>query len=697
MKLSNYPILRLLIPFLWGIFLTYEGIVAFSTPLFSWVIAVVSLLLSVLFALVVASRHRILPTMGLFISAFFLGVSTTHFFCFPERVCTLQNRLKNDAFWTVHILEKPSEREKSVRLMVKIESDLQGQPVQIQSLLYLKKSKAALSLRAGDALLVHTKFSSITPPQNPYSFDNQKYMMRKSIFFTAYAPTENWRFLHHYPSNPIRTFAAQLQQKFSRLFAESGMQGTEYSIITAILLGDDETMEPELKAHYASAGVSHILCVSGMHLGIIFMIINFLLKPLDLSPKLRILKSVILLLAIWFYAHITGLAPSVKRAATMFSFVILGELLHRSTNVFHSLFASMFILLLFNPLLLFEIGFQMSYLAVFGIVVFQPKISALFQPKSKIINYFWELACVSIAAQLATSPLSIYYFGQFPNYFLLSNLSVIALSFGIVVTGVVLLITSWIPIFSKLISGLLTLEVRLMNNIVNGIESLPGSVTENIALTSLQMMLIYGIVIAIFFTFFNKKKWLKYLSLCLLFAFSITLCYGKIMATSSREITIYSMNKMTAVTLNDGGQGTLLLDSLAEKDPISFDFNIKNHLRMKKIAHTFIPLDTLAYARGAVIKMGDFIQLGNRKLYVLSGRQRLYPSTPPKQVDVILLRDNPRIPMHKLLQCFNCKQIVLDGTNSNYQSRRWIDSCAAYQIPCHITCDMGYFSLSEKF
>ena len=518
-------------------------------------------------------------------------------------------------------------------------------------------------------------------------------MRRKSIFFTAYANDNQWHYLSHRTIHPLRTAAAKVQQHFSALFAQNGLQGDEDSIITAVLLGNDDTMEPELKAHFASAGVSHILCVSGMHVGIIFMIINFLLKPLDAFPRLRILKAVLLILVIWTYAHITGLAPSVRRAATMFTFVTIGSLLRRPVTIYHSLFASMFILLLINPLLFFEIGFQMSYLAVFGIVILQPPLTRLLTPKYKVINYFWELATVSVAAQLATFPLSLFYFGQFPNYFLLANLSVISLSFAIVMTGIVLLALSWLPPLSHLIGLLLTYEIRLLNTIVTGIESLPGSVTENIAVNLTQMLLIYGIIFSIFVYFKQQKFFYKYLILSMVLLLSVSKFAEKIISKNQHEMTFYSMEKMTAVECNFGTRGVLLLDSAAQANSTAYDFNIKNHVRKQHIENEVISLDTNSYSCQTMAKQGSFLRFDTLTVFFLSGRDWLYPMHAPVEVDVLCLRHNPHIPMYKLLQTIHCRTLLIDGTNSPYYEQRWIDSCRSYQIPCHSTRREGYFSL----
>jgi competence protein ComEC len=693
MKIKNYPILRMLLPYLAGVLFSYFFISTHLNILIFTLVPVLLLATAVLFRLLLPLRGQPLAIVALCVAFFLLGALLTNARYCPTNFSNIRKMVENSEFFTLQILEKPVEKEKSVRLHVHLESDKQGQRLRTNAILYLKKNPQSMQLRTGDFLVVHTRFSEISPPKNPYAFDNQKYMRRKSIFFTAYASENQWHYLSHRPIHPLRTAAAQVQQHFSALFAQNGLQGEEYSIITAVLLGNDDSMEPELKAHFASAGVSHILCVSGMHVGIIFMIINFLLKPLDAFPRLRILKALLLILVIWTYAHITGLAPSVRRAATMFSFVTIGSLLHRPTTIYHSLFASMFILLLFNPLLFFEIGFQMSYLAVFGIVMIQPPLTRLWAPKYKVINYFWELATVSVAAQLATFPLSLFYFGQFPNYFLLSNLSVISLSFVIVMTGIALLALSWLPPLSRLVGLLLTYEIRWLNGIVKGIESLPGSVTDNIAVNLPQMLLIYGIVVIISVQLMRKNFRHKYLILSMVLLLSVSIFAEKVILKNQHKMTFYSMEKMSAVECNWGTQGVLLLDSAAQASPMAYDFNIKNHIRMQHIDNERISLDTSSFFCPTLAKQGDFLKFDTLTVFFLSGCDWLYPLHEPVEVDVLCLRHNPRIPMHKLLQTFRCRTVVIDGTNSPYYEQRWIDSCHAYKIPCHSTRREGYFSL----
>lgn len=692
MKLLKYPVLKMLLPYLVGILVSYFIIPIGLNPLIFFSFCLLLLMLAIILRFLFPLRGQPLALLLLCLVFFLFAIIQTNVRYHPPHVAKVKKMVQNSDFFTVQIIENVVEKEKSVKTIVNLLSDKDGNTIRTQAVLYLQKCPKTSSLRLGDILVIHTKFDVFPLPKNPYAFDHQKYMRRKGILFTAYASSQQWKYLSHSSIYPLRSGAFKTQQHFSALFAQNGLQGEEYAIITAVLLGNDETMEADLKAHFAAAGVSHILCVSGMHVGIIFMIINFILKPLDNFTRLRIVKAIILLLLIWTYALITGLAPSVKRAATMFTFVTLGSLLHRPTSIYHSLFASIFILLLINPLLLFEIGFQMSYLAVFGIVIIQPQLTRLWTPKYKIVNYFWELATVSVAAQLTTFPLSLFYFGQFPNYFLLSNLSVISLSFLIVMTGIVLLVFSWLPPFSHLIGVLLTYEIRLLNTIVKGIESLPGSVTENIAINVGQMMLIYGIIIAVFLYFMKKNIFFRTLALTTFLILGVTFFINKVTSHHRNEFTIYSIDKMCAVDCNAGTHGVLLLDSAARANSNAYNYNIKNHVRMKHIENEMVPMDTATYICQFMAKQEGFLRFDTLTVFFLSGRERLYPMSEPMPVDVLCLQHNPRIPMCKLLHTFQCRTLVLDGTNSPYYEQRWIDSCKVYHIPCHSTRRDGYFS-----
>ncbi len=691
--IRNYPILKLLAPYIAGIMVAYFFDVHFITPFKLVLYSFLWLAINAVCYLWADYIWQQLLYWGVMLPAFLLGLFVTQQ-CYQNPLSSEEMaNLKKSSFFSFCVDDTPLEKAKSVKLSGKIVQDSIGNPLAVRAILYLEKNPAALTLQTGDLIYVHTHFSPVDSPKNPEVFDNQKFLRRKGIFYTSYARHNQWVFLKHQRTNQIRFRAQKLQRFFSEVFAANGLAGEEYSVITAILLGNDDTMDASLRSSYAAAGVSHILCVSGMHLGIIFMIINFLLKPLDYSRRLQYLKVVLLLLAIWFYAQLTGLSPSVRRAATMFSFVTIGGALRRPVNVFHSLFASLFILLLINPLLLFEIGFEMSYLAVFGIVLIQPRLVAIYKPKTRIGNYFWQLMMVSIAAQLATCPLSLHYFGQFPNYFLLTNLSVIALSFVVVVTGVVLLSISWLPAVSKLIGVVLTYEIRLLDGIVRGVESLPGSVTENISVSVLQSVLLYAIIVFAFLWLVHHLRWTRYAFMVSMLFLVVSYGINKYQIINSKEVTFYSLDKMSALRVREGRHSVLFLDSAALHSQYGYDFNISAHERSQQIRSQFVSWDTISFQQGECAKASDFFVIGDLRFFVLQNATKLYSGAAVPKVDYLYLRDRPRIPFSKLKKIVDFKEVIIDGHLSDYWEERCRDSCAQYSVPCYSLRKNGYLTL----
>lgn len=697
MNFQNYPVLRLLIPYLIGIICAYFGRISSANYHYLLYLSIFIILIISIIRRISNFQLNFLSDCGIFCAMLILGLFATIDKMNPHFTPSQRDFIKSGNIFRVCVDGQPVEKEKSVKLIVTIIPEKSKVAFREKATLYVSKTDKSRKIENGDELLVRVNLSPVAPPKNPDEFDNQRFLQRKGIYFTGYVPANGWQMLCHHRINFIYYYAHKLQCKFSDIFSQNGLSGDEYSIITAILLGNDDTMDPSLKAHYSAAGVSHILCVSGMHVGIIYMIISFLLKPLDRGRTLQYLKAVLLLLVIWFYANITGLAPSVKRAATMFTFVTIGGILRRPVNVFHSLFASLFILLIINPLLIFEIGFEMSYLAVFGIVVIQPRIVKLYVPKTKVGQYFWELMAVSLAAQLATAPLSIYYFGQFPNYFLLSNLSVMALSFVIVITGVVLLSISWLPTISKVIGWILTYEIRLLNGIVMGIDSLPGAVTQNISLHFGQAILLYMMIITLFLWIHKKRKFFRYAFLCSLLFFGLSTDYYKYQSINNQSITFYSMDKMTAISCRQGRHSVLFMDSLARNSPYGYSFHIQNHERLTQCKSTKILIDTLDFQSDGIKKQDNFLFSQGHSFFFLRGGEYWYPVGERPKVEYLCLQNSPRIPMAKLLQIIDFEKVVIDESNTFYWAQRWQDSCRKYQIPCYSTREKGYLSIQSVY
>ena len=689
MKIQNYPIVKVLFPYVVGILIAYYGDFSDTLCRTLWWVAVSSFLLTVVLTFVKAYRWRVLRTVGMVIAFVFVGIALTnsHFHSrIPDEVVI------SNMDWAVRVSAEPTPREKSVKVEAEVLQSFDGKAINGKVLLYLQPSAMTDSLRYGDLLFVHVPLARIAPPCNPDAFDNRQYMRRRGIYYSGFVRDGSWERIGQRPANRLKFMAQNARNRLTDIYIHAGMSGDELDILKAILLGDDDTLDPELKASYSSAGVSHILCVSGMHVGIIFMIINFLLKPLDLFRTSRIFKTILVALVIWLYANITGLAPSVTRSATMFTFVAVGQLLNRNTNVFHSLFASAFILLVVNPLLLFEVGFQLSYLAVAGIVLFQPKLSAVYKCRTRIGNYFWELLTVSVAAQLGTSPIAIYYFAQFPNYFMLSNLSVIALSFIVIITGVALLPVSFIPLIPKYLTWLLTMEIRIMNTIITFIEKLPYAVTSDIDYRIVQVLLLYG-VIGCFCYLLYRWSWKVFWATGVLFTlFCVSFGVKKFVLARETDFLAYHVRKSSVLEFSWHGQAVWLSDSLRDEGDKLYQYNIRNHARKHRLHGEIVPIDTAEFDTPFLCKRGNFIRFEGKTYYLLANKETLWEGVgcDTLRVDCLLLRQNPRLPPEETMARLPFREVVADGSNTPFYVGKWRDFCLENDIPFTFTGDRKF-------
>jgi competence protein ComEC len=296
-----------------------------------------------------------------------------------------------------------------------------------------------------------------------------------------------------------------VQKRLEQIFEDKEI----LAISQALLIGYKASLSQELVGAFSASGTMHVLAVSGLHAGIVFMVLNFLFLPFANSLNKNRIKVLVIVPSLFFYAFVTGLSPSVVRAAIMLSLFLIASALNRRGNIYNTIFATAFYMLLFNPMFLFHVGFQLSFLAVLGIVYFQPKIKRIYQAPNKVMLYLWEIVCVSIAAQLATFPLTLYYFHQFPSYFILSNLLVLPAVFLAMVflfPSILFLNVSYIGPFFKIVTSFI---LGFISKSVVFVEDLPGSTVADIFLHPFYIFVLFCIVFLFgYFVYSSKAKWI---------------------------------------------------------------------------------------------------------------------------------------------------------------------------------------------
>src|SRR5690606_32609393 len=319
----------------------------------------------------------------------------------------------------------------------------------------------------------------------------------RNIFHQHVVRENEVTLIDHDPPSAILNYSINVRTWALSVLERHITGDRERAIAQALVLGVTEDLDNELTGAYAASGAMHVLAVSGLHVGILYMIIAFVLGPVKHIPGgkwIFMFSSVCLL---WTYACITGLSPSVLRAVTMFSFFALARPLNYRTNIFNTLASSAFCLLLYDPFLIASVGFQLSYMAVVVIVWLHPFLYQLWDPDSRILDEIWKISSVSIAAQLITTTVTLFYFHQFPNYFLLANLFVIPLAFAVLAGGLALLASAWLAPLAEMIGWVENKLIAMLNYLVFKVQQLPYSVRSDIQISMPQCLLLTGSVIAL--------------------------------------------------------------------------------------------------------------------------------------------------------------------------------------------------------
>ena len=401
------------------------------------------------------------------------------------------------AVYRVCIREHPEERERSilcrVALLGEVEQDtVTGCPRNHLFLAYFPKDSATVTLCRGDELLVSTRLAPPANNGNPDEFDYARYLRRKGYSGTAYVADGHWRKTGHDASRTVSQVALDYREKVIGLYRSLGFETDELAVLAALTVGDKEELSDDIVETYSVSGASHVLALSGLHIGFLYALLLFVLRPL--WRRWRRLKPLLLLLLVLFlvsFAFFTGLSSSVVRSVIMFSLLAFAGLQPEKPLTLNTLAATAFLMLLCKPVWLFDVGFQLSFSAVAAIVLVQPKLYALWKVDNRFLRYLWGLMTVSVAAQLGTAPLVIFYFSRFSTHFLLTNLWVIPMVSLVLYSAVFLLMLTPLPFVQHLFARVVEALVHVQNEVLRWIERLPGAAVDDIWLDIWGVLLVY--------------------------------------------------------------------------------------------------------------------------------------------------------------------------------------------------------------
>jgi competence protein ComEC len=571
-----------------------------------------------------------------------------------------------------------------------------------RTLLYLEKDSLSQKLRVGDVIVFSHRLSEISSKGNPEEFDYKKYLSYHFIYSSDFISGTDWSLIETSQNINLKYKVLRFRTKLINTLGKLGLDNDELAVVSALALGYKDNLSNEIRHFYSSSGAMHILAVSGLHVGIVYGMIMFFLSFVR-TRKLSILKIIIVILFVWFYAMLTGLSPSVMRASLMFTIAAIGSLQKHKSLSLNSVAISAFILLVYNPLNIVDIGFQLSYIAVIGIIIFQPYFNGLFEIKNKLLKWFWSITTVSVAAQIATAPLCIYYFNQFSNYFLLTNYILIPVSTVAIWLCIITFVFSGIGFLGAFLANILAFVVKFMNLSVRFIESLPFSVSSDLYINMPQMLILYVFIIVFFVFFFISKRYKDFIiALISLACFSGINLFHSVQAQMQKYLVVYNIDKVTAINIIDGRDNVLFANlNKVENDRIKLTAKnnwLKKGLDSEKYINLSFCKDNIlsniaTIDNRRIFFKKKFIGFEGLRVFVLD-ESFVFPVLDEKlQVDYIVLSNNANVELKDICSIFDFQEIIIDSSNSSYVIEKWLNENTSENLKLHNVKSEGAFVL----
>jgi competence protein ComEC len=617
---------------------------------------------------------------------FFLG-SILSFYnnCLLNNKSAIYNEAKKYPI-IVTLNDNAVEKQKSYKVEAWINSIYKKgkwENVEGKILLYFNKEVGDIDrFTYGKQLLIHSGVTEIINAGNPGGFNYAQFSFFKNIQYQAFLKSKNFTLLPYSQVNYFKQFILTLRNKTLAILRQNIHSKTELSIAEALLIGYREDLDRDIVKAYSNTGVVHIIAISGLHIGMIYGLLLFLFKPFNKFSKVRLfIKPLFIILILWLFTCIAGMAPSIMRSAIMFSVIALGECLDKRNNIYNNLCLSALIILCINPFSLWDVGFQLSYSAVLSIVLFSKHINAWFYSKWKLIKLVWQLCSITLAAQLLTLPFVLYHFHQFPTLFFITNLLAVPLSGIVLYAELLLLLVSSITTIASVIGVIIKNALTLLNTFIFHINSLNYVVIDNIQVSIVQAVLLAIFILSICYWFINKKKSYLFVSLGSMLVFTTIRAINFYKHQYQDKIIIYNIPNFTAIDVVKGNTYQFFGDSAVNNEGFLRNFHIKPSRTLNRLYNEQKMIDE------------------NSNAFIVNNKTILKIDKPINQleekikVDYVLLSKNPKLYITKLAKSVSCKKIIIDGSNPTWKVKYWMKDCDSLGIAYHYTAINGAFIL----
>lgn len=651
----NFPLLLIVLGFIFGIIFQDNFLISIN---YSILLSFISVFL-VYFSFFILNKYTKITT---FTFSFFLGILLYSIHYEPNIKNNYTQILSQNKEYTLQgIIEDVKNNNLSIKLQFADNYKVTG-----KISLHIKDSISVNEI--GKSILFKTKLTSISSVKNPYQFDYQKYMQRKYIYWQGH--TDEYK-VQNKTSFSLILWAKRLQNYLATSLDNYPFSNESRGIIKALVLGVRSDIDSETYQEYIDAGAVHILAISGLHIGIITILITKIVN-LFLPKRRKIIKIAIVFSILLTYAFIAGLSASVLRAVIMFGAYSIAELLGNKRARYDSLIFSIFVLLLFKPNFLFDVGFQLSYAAVLSILLFLPLYNRYFIYKNLIFNTISDIIKVSIAAQIGIIPLSLFYFHQFAGLFLVTNIIILPFLGIILGIGIFVVILANFQVLPLWLVKIYDFLIFSMNYVIENISSYKTMIISNVYFDKMMLFISFFFIGSLLFYLYLRKIKYLYLTLISVIFFQIYLIFDKYKEQKISQIIVFNQYKQTLLAKQDNSKITFYhSDSL--KLPNSYIKNFCHNKSIKNIDYQC--LNNILSVKGKNILIIDEV------IYIDDSIK----------ADYVLLCNSPKINLEKFIEKKSIKVLVVDGSNFPTMVKKWQKTAEKYNIPFHYTQEKGAF------
>jgi competence protein ComEC len=690
---KSSPFVRFLLPLVLGIILQWYVQIPFFVN--AILVSILLFFLSLFNFLSIERRYKFQWIQGLIINGIIVCIAI--FICWRKDIRNNENWFGNyyndSCTLIVKINEPPIVKEKSIKADGIVEAIIKNgisKKVEGKLLIYFSKDDSIVPPKYGDKILVQGGLQIIKNAGNPGGFNYKRYMVFQQTLHQVYLKKDKFILLNEHSENKLysfifwaRTATINTLQKY--IVGSKKVSG----IAEALLIGYKEDLDKDVVQAYSNTGVVHIIAISGMHLGLIYLGLVWLFSRLPFVKRSAIARVILILSCLWLFSLITGASASVLRSAVMFTCIIIGKEFFKQASIYNSLASSAFLLLCYNPFLLWDVGFQLSYFAVVGIIWLQKPIQNLFYTKNKPLQYIWEMCSITLAAQILTLPICIYYFHQIPTTFLFTNLICVPLSSAILFAEVALVICAWFPPLAALIGKFIYVLTWCMNSLIEFFNKLPLSLLDKIYATALTTWALYGFTFLFAAALLRRNKKIMKWSILFLLAFVALWAYGKITLTQQKKMIVYNVSRHTAIDFISNNNYWFYGDDEFKLEGVLQNFNLKPARVSMQVEES---VDTLK----ALSNKGRLWQFYNKTIFIIDSTIQFEPRNNKLKVDVLLICKNPKIHISDIVSSVSPADIVFDASNSLWKIAQWKKECEELHLRYFITGEQGAFVLDAK-